>query len=697
MAELLIELFSEDIPARMQVNAAEQLKKLIEKMCQEQNLAFETISCFSTPRRIGVVVDGLPAKQDDIVEESKGPNVNAPEQALQGFMRGNGLDNLDACEQRETPKGTFYFVVKNIKGRPTIDVLTEKLPEIMRNIAWPKSMKWADTSMRWVRPFRNILALFDGQTVPATLDVGGDVVSQLTANDQTFGHRFMSDAQAITVTGFADYQEKLAKAFVLINRDDRKTRILEGVAKAEADLGLTLAQDPALVEEVVGLNEWPVVLVGTFDEAFLAVPDECLISSMREHQKYLSLLNKDGTLSNKFIVVSNMETTDEGAAVINGNERVLRARLADAQFFWEQDLKDKLEIRLPALAKVTFHAKLGTVMEKTLRMQAIAGHVASTLGYDVAAAERAAELAKADLTSGMVSEFSDLQGLMGSYYAREDGEADEIANAIADHYKPAGPSDACPNAPISIAAALADKVDTLVGFFAINEKPTGSKDPYALRRAALGIIRLVLENDLRLNLSDLFTKAYGLYQVSDLRSEKDVLDDLMAFFADRLKVVLRDKGVRHDLVDAIFSAHQDDDLTRLVSRVSALQDFLATEDGADLLAAYKRASNIVRIETKKDGNDYIGAVANDLLQADEESNLYNGLSQAREDISPALNDEDFAKAMAIMAALREPVDAFFDKVIVNDDVAEIRANRLKLLSMMSGTLNQVADFSKIEG
>ena len=541
MAELLIELFSEDIPARMQVNAAEQLKSLTEKMCKAQNLSFDTISCFSTPRRIGVVVDGLPEKQNDMVEESKGPKVDAPEQALQGFMRGNGLDNLDGCEKRETPKGTFYFVVKNIKGRATIDVLTEKLPEIIRNISWPKSMKWADTSMRWVRPFRNILALFNGKIVPAQLDVGGDVISKLVANDKTLGHRFLSDGQEINVKNYADYKDKLEKAFVLIDREARKKRIIDGAEKGAADLGLKLAQDPALVEEVVGLNEWPVVLVGTFDAAFLAVPDECLISSMREHQKYLSLLNMDGSLSHKFVVVSNMETTDQGAAVINGNERVLRARLSDAQFFWEQDLKAPLDTRLPALAKVTFHAKLGTVLDKTLRMQGIAGHIASVLGYDVTQSERAAKLAKADLTSAMVNEFSDLQGIMGAYYAREDGETDAVAAAIADHYKPAGPSDDCPCTPISIAAALSDKVDTLVGFFAINEKPTGSKDPYALRRAALGIIRLVLENDLRVNLTDLFKKSVSLYTVSGLRSEEDIIDDLLMFFADRLKVVLRDK------------------------------------------------------------------------------------------------------------------------------------------------------------
>ncbi len=535
--------------------------------------------------------------------------------------------------------------------------------------------------------------------------------------NSTVGHRFIAPDR-FAVTDYADYKKKLYDAGVMVERSERRNIIVSEAQRIADELKLNLVEDEALFDEVTGLVEWPVVLHGQFDEEFLDVPQEALISSMRSHQKYLSLTEPDGDLANRFIVVANMVTQDGGKQVAAGNERVLRARLADAKFFWDQDRKDKLESRIDALDDMMFHARLGTVKDKAERLGWLSRFIADEIGeVDADAAERAAKLAKADLTTGMVGEFPDLQGLMGRYYALNDGEDDDIAEAIAEHYSPLGPNDACPNAPLSITVALADKIDTLAGFFAIDEKPTGSKDPYALRRAALGIIRLIVENRLRVSLSDLFRHALSLYpkdirdsteaQAAEKAARTDmeeemsfediVCDTLLAFFADRLKVALRDEGVRHDLIDAVFSAEADDDLTRLLERVTALQSFLETENGSNLLAAYKRAANIVRIEEKKDGTRFEGAIANDLLEQDEETMLFTGLKQAREDIAGALGKEKFEEAMAKMSDLRAPVDAFFDKVTVNAEQPDIRVNRLRLLSHISTTMDQVADFSKIEG
>ncbi|HYD30920.1 MAG TPA: glycine--tRNA ligase subunit beta [Azospirillaceae bacterium] len=696
MSELLLELFSEDIPARMQARAAGDLKKLVTDRLTAAGLTFSRAEAHSTPRRLALVVDGLPARQPDVKEEKKGPRVGSPEQAVQGFLKAAGLESLEQCEQRDTGKGVFWFAVAERKGRATAEVLSEIALAAMAELPWPKSMRWGSSAVRWVRPLHSILAVFDGKPLAGQFEPGGGMPA-LAFGNTTRGHRFLA-SEPFGVESFADYAEKLRKAHVILDREERKKRIAEDAAALAAKEGLTVAPDDGLLEEVCGLVEWPVVLVGAIDEKFMDVPPEVLITSMRTHQKYFALTKADGAMAPRFVVVANMVTQDGGKAVTAGNERVLRARLSDAKFFWDLDRKTRLEERVPALADITFHAKLGTVAEKVARVAALAAEIAGKVpGADSDQARTAATLAKADLVTGVVGEFPELQGVMGRYYALGEGEKPAVAEAIADHYSPLGPNDRCPTAPVSVAVALADKIDTLVGFFAIDEKPTGSKDPYALRRAALGGIRLVVENGLRLSLIDVFRTAHRLYAVAGLATADEVARQLLDFFADRLKVVLRDKGVRHDLVDAVFALGGEDDLNRLLARVAALQGFLGTDDGANLLTAYRRASNIVRIEEKKDGKTYADAPNAALLQQDEEKALAAALAEVEQAAKPRLDAEDFAGGMAALAKLRVPVDAFFDKVTVNADDSGLRANRLKLLSQIRATLNAVADFSRIEG
>ena len=715
MAELFVELFSEDIPARMQVRAADDFKRLVTDKLAAAGLVLTSAQAQSTPRRLALVVDGLPLAQPDVREERRGPRVGAPEAAVQGFLKGAGLASLDQCEQRDTGKGVFWFAVIEKPGRATAQVLPDLVESAIRDLVWPKSMRWADTHFRWVRPLHSIIALFDGRPLVGGLTVaareapprtddeanlclaGALTATRLPFGATTRGHRFLAPA-SFEVTSFADYQEKLESAFVRLDREARKSWIASESARLVAAEGLTVAPDEALLEEVAGLVEWPVVLFGTIDPQFMGVPAEVLITSMRTHQKYFATLKPDGSLGPRFIVVANMVTDDGGLAVVAGNQRVLRARLSDAQFFWDQDRKLRLDHRVDALKAITFHARLGTVHDKVERMVALAGALAPMItGADADAARRAATLCKADLTTGMVGEFPELQGVMGRYYARHDGEDAAIAQAVAEHYKPLGPTDGCPTAPISIVVALADKLDSLVGFFAIDEKPTGSKDPYALRRAALGIIRLVLENRLRLPLRSVFRQAHTGYRVDGLAAADVVADQVLDFCADRLKVVLRDRGVRHDLIDAVFALGSEDDLVRLLARVEALGAFLATDDGANLLIAYRRAANIVRIEEKKDGIRYDGAPLTALLRADEEQALEAALRAVDEAARPRLEAEDFAGAMAALARLRSPGDAFFDKVTVNSDDLQLRANRLRLLNKIKETMNSIADFSRIEG
>ena len=711
MAELLLEFFSEEIPARMQAQAAADLKRLATEKLAAAGLTFDSAQAHSTPRRLALAIDGLPVKQADVKEEKKGPRVGSPEKAVEGFLKSAGLDSLDQCEQRDTGKGVFYFAVAEKKGRPTVEVLAEIIVSVMDALPWPKSMRWADTTKSWVRPLHSIIALFDGKVIAGGYDVGGDRVGVIPFGDSTRGHRFLAP-DAFSVTGFADYKAKLEKAFVLLDREDRKARIKAGAEALCAAEGLILSPDDGLLDEVAGLAEWPLPLMGSIDEKFMDVPSEVLITSMRTHQKYFATLDKAGKMAGRFVVVANMMTSDGGKAVVAGNERVLRARLSDAKFFWDQDRKVKLDDRLPALEDITFHAKLGTVAEKVDRMAVLAGVIAEAIGADPVAAKRAAKLAKADLVSGVVGEFPEVQGIMGRYYAHAQGESAEVADAIANHYKPVGPSDSCPNHPVSVAVALADKLDTLTGFFAIDEKPTGSKDPYALRRAALGVIRLIVENKLRVNLTDFIAKARESLvdipvarrlankkatRLAALPSADAVASDLLSFFADRLKVALKDKGVRHDLVDAVFALGGEDDLVRLLARVDALAGFVGSDDGANLLAAYKRASNILRIEEKKDGKSYDQPVNGPLLSQDEEKYLALGIESVAIVVKQVLAREDFTAAMSHLAGLRGPVDAFFDKVTVNADDPAVRANRLALLSSIRATLGAVADFSRIEG
>lgn len=695
MAELLVELFSEEIPARMQARAAEDLKRLVTEGLKAANLTFEDAAAYATPRRLTLVVEGLPLQQPDLSEEKKGPKVGAPEQAVQGFMKANGLASIDDAEVRETPKGDFYFAVRHVAGRPAAEVLPEVLTKAFNDLPWPKSMRWADDSRRWVRPLHSILALFDGKALEGAFEMAeGRAVA---FGDSTEGHRFLAP-QRFSVTSFADYRDKLRTAKVVLDARERRDLIADQAAALAKDAGVTMKDDPALLDEVAGLVEWPQVLMGRIDDAFMSLPAEVLSTSMRSHQKYFSTETADGNLADRFIFVANMEAeagSDRAATIVSGNERVLKPRLADARFFYNQDRKDPLSSRVPALQDIVFHAKLGTVADKVSRLQSLAVAISEHVpGAERDQARSAARLCKGDLVTGMVGEFPELQGIMGRYYALNDGETPAVAEAVAEHYQPLGPNDACPSAPVSICAALADKIDTLVGFWMIDEKPTGSKDPYALRRAALGVIRLIVENKLRLNLRQVFMAAQSEY--SGLSAES-VADDLMAFLGDRLKVVLRDQGVRHDLITAVMARGGEDDLVRLLARVEALKSFLDSDDGANLLIAYRRAANIVRIEEKKDKRRYGGEVRSDIVAQPEESTLAEHLSKAAGGAKAALGGEDFTQAMQAMAQLRQPVDAFFDEVTVNADDAALRENRLNLLSAIGATLSEVADFSKIEG
>lgn len=670
MPDLLLELFSEEIPARMQAGAARDLERLAVGALSDRGLLFEGIKAFAGPRRLTLVVSGLPAKQADVREEMKGPKVDAPTAAIEGFLKKTGLSK-DQLKIEKTQKGDVYIAVIEREGRETASVLAEILPEAMARLTWPKSMRWKPgVTTRWVRPLHSILCTFDGETVPFSF-------AGISSGRHTKGHQFLAP-EKIEVRRFDDYAAALKKVFVVLEADERAAIIFEGVKQAAFIHGLELIPDEGLLAEVSGLVEWPVIFVGAIEDQFMDVPAEILQTAMRTHQKYFALRDpKTGKMANRFALVANMVAEDGGVEIVAGNERVLRARLSDAKFFWDEDRKRTLESRIADLKGIVFHAKLGTQYERVERIAKLAGEVAKKIGADPKKAERAARLAKADLTSGVVGEFPELQGVMGRYYALHDKDDVEIADAIRDHYKPVGPSDAAPSGKIAICVALADKLDSLTGFFAVGEKPTGSGDPFALRRAALGIIRILLENRVRLPL-----------QVSD---------ELLSFLADRLKVALREKGIRHDLIDAVFALTHEDDLVRLVARVEALQAFLKTDDGANLLAGYKRAANILKDEEKKDKKTFTGEVDEEQLAEPAEKTLYAALAKARSEIVLDLAKEDFAGAMRHMAALRVPVDAFFDTVKVNAPDPKIRENRLHLLAALRTTMHQIGDFSKIEG
>ena len=708
MPDLLLELFSEEIPARMQTQAAQDLQRLVTQALSEAGLSFESAAGFSTPRRLALQLCGLPARQPDMREEKKGPRVGAPEAAIQGFLKSAGLTSLDQAQIEKDPKGKgeFYIAVIARTGRPTSAVLADILPGLLRNFPWPKAMRWGEASarpeaLRWIRPLHSIVCTFGPETEEpeiVTFDLGGIVSGQTT-----YGHRFMAP-QAIQVRRFDDYVRALEKAKVILDPARRRDVILHEAKQLAFAQGLELVEDEGLLHEVAGLVEWPVVLMGEFNSAFLAIPAEVIRATIRANQKCFVLRHADGRLANKFILVSNILASDNGQAIAAGNGRVVRARLSDALYFWETDQKplpdyaDKGSLLDQRMAKlraldIVFHEKLGTQGARVDRIISLAAQIAPLIGADVEKTKRAAALCKADLMTEIVGEFPETQGLMGKRYALLQGEDAAIAEALEDHYKPQGPADRVPHQPISIALALADKIDTLTGFWAIDEKPTGSKDPYALRRAALGVIRLVLENNLRLNLIHLFTLA----RPQDAQAAT-IAQDLFGFFAERLKVYLRDQGARHDLIDAVLALGTQDDLVTVVRRVTALASFLESEDGKSLLAGYKRAANILRAEEKKDGaNAFNAAHQASLLSEPAEQALANGLSSLTAQAKSQIASEDFEAAMRALSSLRGAVDQFFTDVTVNDADPAKRINRLQLLNQLRMAMHSVADFSKISG
>lgn len=698
MPDLLLELFSEEIPARMQAKAADDLRRMVTDKLVAEGLVYEGAKAFATPRRLALTVHGIPTRQPDLKDERRGPRVGGPEPAIQGFLKATGLSSISEAKIQHDKKGDFYIALIEKPGRAAIDVIAEMLPVIIRTFPWPKSMRWGarsakSGSLTWVRPLHAITATFGLETEEP--DIVKFSVDGIEAGQTTYGHRFMAPA-AIAVRRFEDYEAKLKAAKVILDPQARKDIILEDAKELAFAQGLELVEDQVLLDEVSGLVEWPVVMMGSFEKEFLSIPDEVIRATIRNNQKCFVVRDpKTGKLTNKFVLTANIEAPDGGKTIVAGNERVIRPRLSDAKFFYETDLKTRLEDRLPKFEQIVFHEKLGTQAERIKRIERLAAEIAPLVGADVAKTKRAARLSKADLLTEVVGEFPELQGLMGKYYALAQGEDASVAAASEEHWKPQGPTDRVPTDPVSVAVALADKLDTLAGFWAIDEKPTGSKDPYALRRAALGAIRLIVENTLRLPI--LKAAKSALLGLSVKADAETLPNDLLAFFADRLKVQLRDQGARHDLVDAVFSLGGQDDLVLVVRRVEALGKFLDSDDGKNLLAGTKRASNILAIEEKRDKRTFEGAPDAVLYKLDEEKTLAKAIDQVKTEASAAVVREDFAAAMRAMAKLRPAVDAFFDKVKVNDDDLKVRENRLKLLNEIRAATRAVADFSRIEG
>ena len=707
MPDLLLELFSEEMPARMQGQAADDLRRLVLDALAAKGLFGAGGAAFATPRRLVLHIADLPAAQPDMREERKGPKVGAPEAAIAGFLKSAGLASLDAAKVQSDPKkGDFYVALIERAGRPTIEVLAEILPPIVESFPWPKSMRWgaasaASSSLRWVRPLHSILATFGPETEEP--DVVPFAVGGIQAGNSTRGHRFMAPAP-FTVRRFDDYVPALERAKVVLDPARRRDIILHDARTLAMAQGLELVEDDGLLAEVAGLVEWPVVLMGEFETAFLDIPPEVIRATIRANQKCF-VLREAGSekLANRFVLVANIEASDGGAEIARGNAKVVRARLSDARFFWESDLKVKLDERVKKLDSIVFHAKLGTQGERVARLEKLAADFASLIKAEPGEAARAARLCKADLVTEMVGEFPELQGLMGRYYAAHQGESAAVAAACEEHYKPQGPSDRVPSAPVSIAVALADKLDMLVGFWAIDEKPTGSKDPYALRRAALGVIRLILDNELRLPIVTIGAEALLRNpKLADLpeAEKRALLGSLLGFFAERLKVHLRDTKARHDLIDAVFGAAGSDDFVLVVRRVRALGDFLGTDEGANLLAGYRRAANILKAEAKKAPEEaarFIEAYDPALVAEPAERALAQRLAGAAPEAAEAVTQEDYQGAMRVLASLRAPLDTFFDDVTVNAPDPALRLNRLRLLDGFRGAVHAVADFSRIGG
>ncbi|WP_299603942.1 glycine--tRNA ligase subunit beta [uncultured Tateyamaria sp.] len=741
MPDLLIELFSEEIPARMQKRAGEDLQKLVTNGLVEAGLTYASAAAFTTPRRLTLTVEGLLDQSPTTREERKGPKADAPEKAIEGFLRGAGLTR-DQVEERETPKGNVLFAVIEKPGRPAAEIIAEVLEATIRNFPWPKSMRWGSAPLKWVRPLHSILCIL---TDEAGHSVVPGEVDGITFGDTTEGHRFMAPGR-FPVTSFDDYSAKLTRAHVVLDASERADTIWNDATNAAFANGLEVVEDKGLLAEVAGLVEWPVVLMGKIGDDFLDLPPEVLQTSMKEHQKFFSVRNPKTGRIERFITVANRETADNGVTILAGNEKVLSARLADAKFFWENDLRTVREVGLEGMAKpladVTFHNKLGSQAERVARIEALARELAPVVGAKPDLAAEAARIAKADLASEMVYEFPELQGIMGKYYAEAAGHNDGVPEACEEHYSPLGPSDDVPTAPVSVAVALADKLDTLTGFWAIEEKPTGSKDPYALRRAALGIIRLVLDNKLALALKNAFAARIGLHVAmlaestssdecedleknlrldADFQSKFDAIkadregvlhsfgfndvgsktlplaSDLLAFFHDRLKVYLRDQGIRHDIIDACIAMPNNDDLTLLVKRARALSETLATDDGENLTQGFKRANNILTQAEEADGVEYSYGADIKFAEEPQETALFEALDTAEAKIAPAMKEQDFAAAMSAMATLRGPIDAFFEAVQINADNQTVRRNRLNLLSRIRTLCLSVADLTKVEG
>ncbi len=674
MPDLLLELFSEEIPARFQRRAAEDLKKAVTDGLVENGLMYEGARAFATPRRLALAVTGIPVRSPDMREEKKGPRVGAPQQAIDGFLKSAGLTSIDQAKIESDPKkGEFYVAYTDRKGEDAPALLSQILARIVANFSWAKSMQWGNGGLKWVRPIRAITATFGSENdEPIVIPFAANTV---TSGQTTYGHRFLAP-QPIKVRRFDDYVTALERAKVVLDLDRRKDIIRADADNLAFAQGLSVIHDEGLLEEVAGLVEWPVVMMGAFDESFLSVPEEVIIATIRANQKCFCLRDSKGKLTNRFLLTANNLASDQGVTIVAGNERVIRARLSDAKFFYESDLKLPLEHGLPKLEESVFHAKLGSQFQRIERLVKLAAEIAPKVGADVELSKRAAMLAKADLMTGMVGEFPELQGIMGRYYATAQGEKREVANAIADHYKPLGPTDRVPAEPVAIAVALADKLDLLTGFWAIDEKPTGSRDPFALRRAVLGVIRIVTDNELTFPLN--------------------VDADLLSFFHDRLKVSLREAGARHDLVDAVLTADSND-ILEITRRVEALSALLGSADGKNLLAGYKRAANILAAEEKKDGKTY-GAVSDQTkFVMAEETALASAIKSVDAEAAAQARANNYKGAIASLATLRAPVDAFFEKVLVNDPDATVRANRLHLLAALRNTMHLVADFSKIAG